>query len=159
MAPFVPDTVQAPDGWVCDATVTLTGGPDEAVAVTVRVPPTTPRAGWAKLILWVGPATTRAASASTRPVTCAVVVAAWPAASLASNGDKQTRAKVAAEVTGEECTGTSPGRLQLLSCSTGCPVAAAMRSKSLSTCKTVNPASSAVAATIRSGMDAARCCP
>lgn len=40
--------------------------------------------------------------------------------------------------------------------STGWPVTLAMRSKSLSKCKTVSPASSAVAATMRSGTEGAR---
>ena len=43
--------------------------------------------------------------------------------------------------------------------STGCPVTAAIRSKSLPQCNTVSPASSAVAAMIKSGTDGARCCP
>lgn len=41
----------------------------------------------------------------------------------------------------------------------GWPVISAMRSKSLSRCSTVSPASSAVAATIRSGIEGARCWP
>jgi hypothetical protein len=41
--------------------------------------------------------------------------------------------------------------------SAGWPVTAAMRSKSLSQCRTVSPASSAVAATSRSGIEGARC--
>ncbi len=40
--------------------------------------------------------------------------------------------------------------------STGCPVSAAIRSKSLSMCSTVRPASSAVAAMMRSGIEGAR---
>lgn len=43
--------------------------------------------------------------------------------------------------------------------SVGCPVISAMRSKSLSRCRTVRPASSAVAATMRTGADGARCRP
>jgi hypothetical protein len=43
--------------------------------------------------------------------------------------------------------------------STGWPVISAMRSKSLSTCRTVSPASSAVAAMIRPGVEGARCWP
>jgi hypothetical protein len=43
--------------------------------------------------------------------------------------------------------------------SMGWPVISAIRPKSLSRCSTVSPASSAVAATIRSGIEAARCWP
>jgi len=39
----------------------------------------------------------------------------------------------------------------------GCPVIAVMVSKSLSTCRMVNPESSAVAAMMRSGIDGPRC--
>lgn len=39
----------------------------------------------------------------------------------------------------------------------GCPVISAMTSKSLSRCKTVRPASSAVAAMIKPGTEGARC--
>ena len=51
------------------------------------------------------------------------------------------------------------GCCQVLSRSSGWPVSAAIRSKSLSRCSTVKPASSAVAEISRSGMDGARCWP
>ena len=60
---------------------------------------------------------------------------------------------------GRSSTRVATSSLAHCSRCTGCPVTFAIRSKSLSTCSTISPANSAIAAMIKSGTDGARCWP